>query len=161
MWAVCAILSCIPATISLIYSTEANQASGTRETGFAFSLFPRSMLGSGAPVKCCPLTRPKSLSSLLRFKVSDSYHYLERVKSRRKNIISTRCSAVSGMDLFCSQSNEDEIDDLLAFKRVFESDIDFVEIDVGVKGSLQMHYDNQTTTEVVCLGVQSYHLLLT
>ncbi len=55
------------------------------------------------------------------------------------------------MDLFCEESNEGEIDDLLAFKKVFEDEIQFVEIDVGVKGSLQKHYDNQTLSEVVLL----------
>jgi hypothetical protein len=52
------------------------------------------------------------------------------------------------MDLFCDENDDAEIDDLLAFKKVFEAEIDFVEIDVGVKGSLQMHYDNQTVSEV-------------
>ena len=87
--------------------------------------------------------------------VFDSYHYFKRVQIRRNYALATRCTAVSGMDLFCEESNEGEIDDLLAFKKVFEDEIQFVEIDVGVKGSLQMHYDNQTLSEVVLLAIRT------
>ncbi len=101
--------------------------------------------------KCCGPTRQSSSLARAPVNVFDLYHYLKRAQIRRNYALATRCTAVSGMDLFCEESNEGEIDDLLAFKKVFEDEIQFVEIDVGVKGSLHMHYDNQTLSEVVLL----------
>ena len=139
----------------LISSNGADFVTGTRGTAFAYA-FPTLMLDRRGSVGRCGLMRQKSSLALVPFKVSDSYNYLKRINVRKNNPISRHCTAVSAVDLFCDeQSNEGEIDDLLSFKKVFEAEIDFIEIDVGVKGSLQMHYDNQTLSEVGLFRIES------
>ena len=59
-----------------------------------------------------------------------------------------RCRAADGTDLFCEELPEKEIDDLLSFKKVFDSEVDFIDIDFGVKGTLNIKDENETDFEV-------------
>ena len=62
--------------------------------------------------------------------------------------------------VFDETVDEVDVDDLLAYKKVFDGEVEFIDIDFGVKGNMKIQFENQTELSEVTSTFSHFHVPL-
>ena len=136
-----AILVAFFAFNTMVMCDDVDRGFFVRNSGCAFA-FP-------SVTRSHTLTPTQSFATSYRarhsIQFSENILLKNEVQRLRRDVFQQRCSSKSTIDLFLNEGvRENEIDDLLAFKKVFDSEVEFIDIDFGVKGILKIQLANQT-----------------
>jgi hypothetical protein len=126
-------------TTALCNSADRTSFARNSECGFAFPLLTRTR--ALTPLES--FTTPYKAKHSTRF--SNFVVLRNEARGLRCDVFQQRCSSKSTHDQFLNDvADGKEVDDLLAFKKIFDREVEFIDIDFGVKGILKIQLSNHT-----------------